>query len=151
MHAIDSMKWLQTFTENRESSWCQACRHWWHHKLSWRQHPKPPVTTKSASWQLLDFHYSDAILSAITQRFVQAQIKENIKAPPHWPLWGESTAPLPGAFPAQKGQLRGKCFHDVIIQFLRTASATRILPISVIGLKYKCIYVVHIKNSVNKG
>ena len=25
-----------------------------------------------------------------TQPFIQAQIKENIKAPRHWPLWGES-------------------------------------------------------------
>ena len=25
------------------------------------------------------------------QQFVQAQIKENIKAPRHWPLWGEFT------------------------------------------------------------
>ena len=25
------------------------------------------------------------------QPFVQAQIKENIKAPRHWPLWGEPT------------------------------------------------------------
>ena len=26
-----------------------------------------------------------------TQAFVQAYIKENIKAPRHWPLWGDST------------------------------------------------------------
>ena len=26
-----------------------------------------------------------------TQLFIQAQIKENIKAPRHWPLWGEFT------------------------------------------------------------
>ena len=46
-------------------------------------------------------HYNDVIMSAmayqspayrlLTQPFVQAQIKENIKAPRHWPLWGEST------------------------------------------------------------
>ena len=29
--------------------------------------------------------------SQIAQPFVEAQIKENIKAPHHWPLWGEST------------------------------------------------------------
>ena len=34
----------------------------------------------------------------ITQPFVQAQIKENIKAPRHWPLWGEFT----GEFPSQR-------------------------------------------------
>ena len=30
--------------------------------------------------------------------FIQAQIKENIKAPRHWPLWGEFT----GEFPSQR-------------------------------------------------
>ena len=47
-------------------------------------------------------HYNDVIMSVITsqinslailftQSFIQAQIKENIKAPRHWPLWGEFT------------------------------------------------------------
>ena len=27
----------------------------------------------------------------LTQPFIQAQTKENIKAPRHWPLWGEFT------------------------------------------------------------
>ena len=30
-----------------------------------------------------------------TQPFVQVQIKENIKAPRHWPLWGEFTDHIP--------------------------------------------------------
>ena len=34
-----------------------------------------------------------------TQAFIQAQIKENIKAPRHWPLCGE--LPVAGEFPAQ--------------------------------------------------
>ena len=36
-----------------------------------------------------------------TQPFIQVQIKENIKAPRHWPLWGNS--PVTGEFPAQRG------------------------------------------------
>ena len=46
-------------------------------------------------------HYSDAIMSMMasqmtgyqlfTQPFVLAQMKENIKALRHWPLWGEFT------------------------------------------------------------
>ena len=28
----------------------------------------------------------------IIQRFIEAWIKENIKAPRHWPLWGELTS-----------------------------------------------------------
>ena len=43
-----------------------------------------------------------------TQPFIEAQIKENIKAPIHWPLWGEFTADQ--GIPRTKGQLRGS-FH----------------------------------------
>ena len=58
-------------------------------------------------------HYNDVTMSSIAsqitcvsivfvQSFVQAQIKENTKAPRHWPLWGESIghrwiSPLKGA------------------------------------------------------
>ena len=35
-----------------------------------------------------------------TQSFIQAQIKENTKAPRHWPLWDNS--PVTGEFPAQR-------------------------------------------------
>ena len=47
---------------------------------------------------LVLLHYSDIIMIAMTSQitgvsivvlpFVQAQINENIKAPRHWPLWG---------------------------------------------------------------
>ena len=37
-------------------------------------------------------HYCDVIMGAMaSQAFIQAQIKENIKAPRHWPLCGEFT------------------------------------------------------------
>ena len=45
-------------------------------------------------------HYNDVIMIAIAkspalklfiQPFIEAQIKENTKAPRHWPLWGEFT------------------------------------------------------------
>ena len=38
-------------------------------------------------------------LTIVIQPFIQTQIKENIKAPRHWPLWGKS--PGTGEFPAQ--------------------------------------------------
>ena len=44
-----------------------------------------------------------------TQPFIQMQIKENIKAPRHWPLCGEFTGDR--WIPRTNGQLRGKCFH----------------------------------------
>ena len=44
-----------------------------------------------------------------TQPFIQTQIKENIKAPRHWPLCGEFTEDR--WIPHTNGQQRGKCFH----------------------------------------
>ena len=44
-----------------------------------------------------------------TQPFCQAQVDENIKAPRHWPLWGELTSHW--WIPRTKGQLCGKYFH----------------------------------------
>ena len=43
------------------------------------------------------------------QRFIHAQIKENIKAARHWPLWWEFTCDR--WIPRTKGQYRGKCIH----------------------------------------
>ena len=44
-------------------------------------------------------------LRLFTQRFIRAQIKENIKAPRHWPLYGEFTSDR--WIPRTKGQERG--------------------------------------------
>ena len=55
-----------------------------------------------------------------TQSFIQAYIKENIKAPRHWPLWGEFTGDR--WIPRTKGQLRGKCFHLMTSSWCRRVS-----------------------------
>ena len=57
-----------------------------------------------------------------TQPFVQAQMKENIKAPRHWLLWGEFT--VDRWIPRTKGQQRGKCFH------LMTSSCISRMPLN---------------------
>ena len=59
-----------------------------------------------------EYHYSDVIMSVMVtqitvvllfaQSFVKAQIKENIKAPRHWPLCGKSTGDR--SIPLTKGQ-----------------------------------------------
>ena len=64
-------------------------------------------------------HYTDVIMARLrlkspalrlfTQPFIQAQIKENIKAPRHWSLWGEFTGDR--WIPRTNGQYRGKCFQ----------------------------------------
>ena len=73
------------------------------------------------NFPFLHVHYSDVIMSAMASKitgvsmvcfnrlFVQAQIKENIKAPRHRPLWGEFTGDQ--WIHRTKGQQRGKCFH----------------------------------------
>ena len=83
------------------------------------------ITKCTELWQssvhLVSWHYHDVIMGAIasqitsliivyTQRFIQAQIKENIKAPRHWPLCGEFTCDrwIPHT---TNGQYRGKFFH----------------------------------------
>ena len=57
-------------------------------------------------------HYNDVIMSAMVSQITSltivytaiysAQIKENIKAPRHWPLWGEITGDR--WIPRTKGQ-----------------------------------------------
>ena len=62
------------------------------------------VTSQWARWRLK----SPASL-LFTQLFVQAQIKENIKAPRHWLLCGEFVGVR--WIPPTKGQWHGKCFR----------------------------------------
>ena len=59
--------------------------------------PKPPWRIKSPASRLF------------TQPYFRAHIKENIKAPRHWPLYGEFTGDR--WIPSTNGQWRGKCFH----------------------------------------
>ena len=53
------------------------------------------LTSKWPRWRL-----KSPASRLFTQTFIQAQIKENIKAPRHWPLCGEFTGT--GEFPAQR-------------------------------------------------
>ena len=53
------------------------------------------VTSLWAQWRL-----KSPTRRLFAQTFVQAQIKENIQAPCHWPLWGESTGDW--WFPSQR-------------------------------------------------
>ena len=64
-------------------------------------------------------HYSDVTMGRwrlespasrlLTQPFIQGQMKENIKAPRHWPLFGEFTGDR--WIPRTNGQWRGKCYY----------------------------------------
>ena len=72
------------------------------------------------------YNYNDAVKSAMAshitgvsmfaQPFIQAQIKENIKDPHHWPLWRNS--PVTGEFPSQRANnVRMFQFDNVIMSW----------------------------------
>ena len=65
--------------------------------LQWRYNKRDGVS---------DHQPHDCLLNRL---FIQAQIKENIKVPRHWPLCGEFTDDR--WIPRTKGQERGKCVH----------------------------------------
>ena len=52
-----------------------------------------------------------------TAAVVSAQIRENIKAPRHWPLCGEFTGDR--WITRTNGQLRGKCFYLMTLSWER--------------------------------
>ena len=86
-------------------------------------------------------HYSDVITCSMASQLTsltfvcltvyQAQIKENIKVPRHWPLCGQFTGNR--WIPRTKGQQRGKMFplYDVIME-------QPIFPIHLFTTRYPC-------------
>ena len=61
-------------------------------------------------------HYSDVMIGAMASQSTSLTIiKENIKAPRHWPLCGEFTSDR--WIPSINGQWRGKCFHLMTSSF----------------------------------
>ena len=98
--------------------WCNVSRtHPRHGDLPFRYVTLSHVTNNKNSWAPFPFilHYwarcrlKSPASRLFTQPFIQTQIKENIKAPPHWPLCGEFTGDR--WIPRTNGQWRGKCFH----------------------------------------
>ena len=89
-----------------------------HNENSW-----DPVNSESLnSSPPAQNHYIDVIMDTTASQitslnivywtvylFIQAQIKESIKAARHWPLCGEFTRDR--GIPRTKGQYHGKCFH----------------------------------------
>ena len=94
---------------------------------SWYQNRTPffPLPHIHEWYHIRILYYNYVIMSAmasqitsLTPAFIQAQIKETIKALRQWLLWGEFTGDR--WIPLTKGQWRGKCFH------LMTSSWSRI-------------------------
>ena len=82
--------------------------------------PGASCTTRAHS------HYNNVIMgtmasqitSPTTQTFIRAHIKENIKAPRHWPLCGEIT--VDSWIPRTNGQQRGICFQLMTSSWIST-------------------------------
>ena len=60
--------------------------------------PSPHCITMTSWWPW--WRLKSPASRLFPQTFIQTQIKENIKAPRHWALWGEFTGT--GEFPAQR-------------------------------------------------
>ena len=81
----------------------------------------------------LAVHYHDVIMSAMASQITSLTIvysrskKENIRAPRHWPLWGEFTGDR--WISRTKGQERGKCFHLMTSSHIRRWNP-RLMPVS---------------------
>ena len=73
----------------------------------WRIMNLITVTSQWARWRL-----KSPASRLFTQSFIQTQIKENTKAPRHWPLWGEFTGEFPHKWPVTRKMFP---FHDVIM------------------------------------
>ena len=73
-----------------------------------------------------------------TQPFIQAQIKENIKVPRHWPLWGEFTGDR--WIPRTNDQLRGKCFHLMTSSWAQPFESPPHVEVKPWQNWYNCVY-----------
>ena len=94
------------------TSWCS---------LTFQCRPDTHLTKCSCAHypNLVKTHYTDVIMGAIAFQITSLTIvystvysgadQRNIKAPRHWPLWGEVIGHR--WIPRTNGQLRGKCFH----------------------------------------
>ena len=81
---IQSIWWIHYRFPNREGVW----NHHTHENRTAIHHFHPSITVTSqwATWRL-----KSPASRLFTRPFIQAQIKENTKAPRHWPLCGEFT------------------------------------------------------------
>ena len=84
---------------------------WWRHAIN--SHSSDYEVRHTLQWRHNE--HDGVSNTSLTQAFIQAQIKENIKAPRHWLLWGEFTGDR--WIPRTKRQQRGKCFHLMTSSF----------------------------------
>ena len=121
MHVYELPFHAPFLIHDKEMLWRKQCSRWRGHL----HFPEPTMTqaiehiTVTSWWARWCFKSPASPL--FTQLFIQVQIKENIKAPRHWPLCGEFTGDR--WIPRTKDRFRGKCFHLMTLSWLlRTAT-----------------------------
>ena len=107
----------------------------------------------------IQLQYNDIIMSAMasqiwpasplfSQPFIQAQIKENIKAPRHWPLCGEFTVdlwiPAQRASNAENDSIRWRHHVPIICRFV--SSALRYQMFTPVPVKFRVLIARHMYN-----
>ena len=114
-------------TRNSQSAYYFMCLiNCWLHVTRTRKMTKP--ITKTSYWE--QWRLKSPASTFFTQSFNQAQIKENIKAPSHWPWCGDRWIPAQTLW-------RGICFN------LITSSCIARSTLTLLGLLMppKCTYV----------
>ena len=100
----------------------QSCFHqvcvWNEFPLRWRHNGRDCVSNHQPHGCLLN-------------RSFRRKIKENIKAPSHWPLCGEFTGPR--WIPRTNGQERGKCLHLMTSSCIQNTNCTLLWPAMIIS------------------
>ena len=104
-----SSKWMYSVTHKLVKKlpvawfekWLQCCQNIEASLFGYYGYINITVTSQWTRW-----HFKSPASRLFTQPFIQAQIKENIKAPRPWPLFGEFTGDSP-----HKGPVTLKCFH----------------------------------------
>ena len=82
------------------------------------------------------------------QPFIQTQLKENIKAPPHWPLWREFTGDR--WIHRTKGQQRGECLHWMTSSYKLWRHLSNMFAISYRETPLKCFWKKR-RQFINRG
>ena len=88
--------------------------------ISWDGLPQYSNKISSRRWHSSWVHYSDVIMSSMASQITSltivyspVQINENIKAPCHWPLYGEFTGEFPAQMISNAENVSIRCRHHV--------------------------------------
>ena len=117
--------WINDWVNNRQAGDLRRhCGHYDVNVMRIRVHVVVSTIIVTSLWERWRLKSPASLI--FTQPFIQAQIKENIKALRQWPLWGEFTGDR--WIPRTKGLLRGKKFpfDDVTMRLVNSRHSTTV-------------------------